>query len=126
MQPTKKLNALLWTVQVLLAALFLFAGWVKLTMPAATLAHMSPFPVAFLRFIAVAEISGALGLILPWAFRIRPELTPLAASGLVIIMVGATLSTVSVAPVSAALLPTVVGVLATFVARSRSAQVPAR
>ena len=126
MKPTKTINALLWTVQVLLAALFLFAGWAKLGMPAATLAHLSPFPVAFLRFIGVAEIAGAFGLILPWALRIRPDLTPLAASGLVIIMVGATVSTVVVGPAAGAVVPAVAGILAAVVARSRYHQVPAR
>jgi hypothetical protein len=119
MQPTKKVNALLWTVQLLLAALFLFAGGMKLSAPAAALAQMSPLPVAFLKFIGVAEVAGALGLILPWALRIRPELTPLAASGLVVIMVGATVVTAALGPAAPALVPAVVGVLAAFVARSR-------
>jgi uncharacterized membrane protein YphA (DoxX/SURF4 family) len=126
MPPTKKVNALLWTVQVLLAALFLFAGGMKLTAPAAALAQMSPLPVAFLKFIGVAEVAGALGLILPWALRIRPELTPLAASGLVVIMVGATVVTVALGPVAPAVLPAVLGSLAAVVARSRWQQAPAR
>ncbi len=126
MQPTKTSNVLLWTVQVLLAALFLFAGGMKLAAPAAGLAPMSPLPVAFLKFIGMAEVAGALGLILPWALRIRPGLTPLAAAGLVIIMVGATVVTVALGPVAPALIPAVVGGLATFVARSRWREVPSR
>ena len=126
MQPTKKVNALLWTVQVLLAALFLFAGGMKVAAPAAALAQMSPLPVAFLKFIGVAEVAGALGLILPWGLRIQPALTPLAAAGLVIIMVGATVVTVVIGPVAPALVPAVVGVVAAFVARSRWHQAPSR
>ncbi len=126
MQPTKKVNALLWTVQVLLAALFLFAGGMKVAAPAAALAQMSPLPVAFLKFIGVAEVAGALGLILPWGLRIQPALTPLAAAGLVIIMVGATVVTVVIGPVAPALVPAVVGVVAAFVARSRWQQAPSR
>jgi hypothetical protein len=126
MQPTKKVNALLWTVQVLLAALFLFAGGMKLAAPAAALAQMSPLPVAFMKFIGVAEVAGALGLILPWALRIRPALTPLAATGLVIIMVGATVATLVTGPAAAAVLPALLSVLAAFVARSRWQHAPYR
>jgi uncharacterized membrane protein YphA (DoxX/SURF4 family) len=126
MQPTKAVNALLWTVQVLLAALFLFAGGMKVAAPAAALAQMSPLPAAFLKFIGVAEVTGALGLILPWALRIQPGLTPLAAAGLVIIMVGATVVTVVTGPAAPAAIPAVVGVLAAVVARRRWQHVPAR
>ena len=77
-------NVLLWTAQVLLAALFLFAGGMKLILPAAQLAKQSPLPVLFLQFIGICEVLGALGLILPSLTRIRPDLTPLAATGLVI------------------------------------------
>src|SRR5262245_56289176 len=81
----------LWTVQGMLAALFLFAGGMKLVMPIeAMTAQMPEIPGAFLRFIGVAETLGALGLILPGLLRIRPGLTPLAAAGLVIILLGAT------------------------------------
>jgi hypothetical protein len=47
-------------------------------------------PGWFLRFLGVAAVLGALGLVLPGLLRIRPGLTPLAAAGLVIIMIGAT------------------------------------
>jgi uncharacterized membrane protein YphA (DoxX/SURF4 family) len=76
----------LWIIQILLALLFLFAGGSKLAMPAAQLTGQTPLPALFLRFIGVAEIAGALGLILPGALRIRPGLTPLAAACLTIIM----------------------------------------
>src|SRR5262249_42105566 len=85
-----KANVALWVVQGVLAALFLFAGYSKLAMPATTLAAMSHLPGAFMRFIAIAELAGALGLVLPGVLRTRTELTPIAASGLVIIMIGAT------------------------------------
>ena len=80
----------LWIVQVLLAALFLFAGVMKLILPLDKMTGPVPVPGLFLRFIGVCETLGALGLILPGLFRIRPGLTPLAAAGLVIIMLGAT------------------------------------
>src|ERR1700722_11806831 len=100
----------LWIVQILLALIFLFAGGIKLVLPAAQLTGQTPLPAPFLRFIGVAEIAGALGLILPGALRIRPGLTPLAAAGLTIIMIGATVTTVMTTSATMALLPFVVGI----------------
>ena len=76
-------------------------------------------PVLFLRFIGACEILGALGLILPGLFRIRPGLTPLAAAGLVIIMIGATVTTAAVMGPQLAVIPLVVGLLAASVAYGR-------
>src|SRR5207248_310295 len=92
---TNKSNAALWVIQGLLAALFLFAGGFKLALPLAALAKVSPLPAAFLKFIGVCEVTGAVALILPGLLRIRTGLTPLAAAGLVIIMIGATVVTVA-------------------------------
>jgi hypothetical protein len=78
-----------------------------------------PLPGLFVRFIAVCEVLGAIGLILPWLLRIRPGLTPLAAAGLVIIMIGATVYTLAAGDVASALMPLVVGILAVFVAYGR-------
>ena len=83
------MNRLLWVIQVVLALLFLFAGGAKLFMSAADLTAQTPLPAAFLRIIGVMEILGGLGLVLPGLLRIQVKLTPLAAAGLVIIMVGA-------------------------------------
>jgi len=107
----------LWTVQVLLAALFLFAGVTKLVMPVEALTAQSELPGGFLRFIGAAECLGAIGLILPGVLGIRRELTPLAAAGLVVIMIGATVLSLGQGPL--ALIPFAVGVLAAFVACGR-------
>jgi uncharacterized membrane protein YphA (DoxX/SURF4 family) len=119
---------LLWVAQVLLAALFLFAGVVKLMMPPAVLAAQGPFPAGFLYFIAVVEVVGGIGVLLPSLLRVRPGLAPLAAAGLVLIMVGATISTMLTIGIGAALLPLVTGIVAAFVAygRWRLAPVPER
>ena len=85
------MNRALWTTQGLLSALFLFAGSVKLMMPLEEMAAQTGLPGPFILFIGVAEIAGALGLILPGLLRIQTGLTPLAAAGLVIIMIGATI-----------------------------------
>ena len=109
----------LWIVQGLLAALFLFAGGFKLVTPMAALAHVSPLPAAFLKFIGACEVLGALGLVLPGLFRVRLGLTPLAAVGLVVIMLGAVVVTAMTQNVPAAAFPLAIGVLATLVAVSR-------
>jgi uncharacterized membrane protein YphA (DoxX/SURF4 family) len=109
----------LWIIQVLLAALFLFAGVIKLILPIEEMTQQIQMPGPFLRFIGVCEVLGALGLILPGLLHIRTGLTPLAAAGLVIIMIGATVVTLATGPAVLALLPLVVGCLAAFVAYSR-------
>jgi hypothetical protein len=113
------INYALWTVQVLLAILFLFAGGAKLVLPPEALKGPVALPVLFLRFIGVCEMLGAIGLILPRLLRIRPGLTPLAAAGLVIIMIGATVINLMGAGVAFPLITLVVGVLAAFVAYGR-------
>jgi uncharacterized membrane protein YphA (DoxX/SURF4 family) len=109
----------LWTVQALLALTFLFAGGTKLVMSAEDLTKDIALPAVFLRFIGVCEVLGAIGLILPGVLRIGRGLTPMAAAGLVIIMVGATAITVASMGVAPAVFPLVVGLLAAFVGYNR-------
>ena len=116
----------LWIVQGLLAALFLFAGGVKLVMPIAELEKQTGMPGWFLRFISVAELLGALGLVLPGLLRIRPGLTPLAAAGLVIIMLGATVLNLRGGDLFSTGVTVVVGLLAAFVAYGRWKIAPLR
>jgi hypothetical protein len=113
------MNRVLWIAQGVLAAVFAFAGASKLITPPEVLAMMSPFPVTFVQCIGVCEVLGAVGLILPLALRIRPELTALAALGLTVIMVGATLSTLAMGAGVLALMPGVLGVLVAGVAYGR-------
>lgn len=114
----KPITYVLWILQVLLAALFIFGGAMKLIMP---YEQMTQGPVVFseffLRFIGVAELLGGLGLILPSLLRIKPILTPLAAAGLVIIMIGATVTSLELGAM--ALIPLVTGLLLAFVAYGR-------
>ena len=107
----------LWTAQALLAAMFVFAGSMKFVMSAEDMGGM--FPLAFLRFIGVCEVLGGLGLILPGILNIRRGLTPLAASGLAIIMVGAVVSTIIDMGVVPALFPFAIGLVAALVVRAR-------
>jgi DoxX-like protein len=112
-------NYLLWTIQMLLALLFLFAGGIKLVLPIEAMTKEILLPGWFLRFIGVAEMMGALGLVLPWFFRIKRILTPVAASGLVIIMIGATIITIASGSIGAAVTPFVVGMLLSLIAYGR-------
>jgi hypothetical protein len=120
-------NVTLWVVQGLLAALFLFAGVMKLVLPVEAMAGPVALPGLFLRFIGVCESLGAVGLILPGLLRIHQELTPVAAAGLVIIMAGATVITMIGGAIAPALVPLIVGVLAASVAcgRTRTARLAA-
>lgn len=113
------MNKALWIAQGLLAAIFLFTGGLKLILPIEELTKQIPLPGLFVRFIAVCEVLGAIGLILPGLFHIRPTLTPLAAAGLVIIMIGATAVTLATAGIALALIPLVVGSLSAFVGYGR-------
>jgi hypothetical protein len=116
----------LWIVQALLAVVFLFTGGMKLLLPLEELTAQFPGPGWFVRFLGLAEVLGALGLILPGLLRIRPGLTPLAAAGLMIIMIGATVITPMLMDAALALIPLVLGLLAGFVAYGRWRVAPLR
>jgi uncharacterized membrane protein YphA (DoxX/SURF4 family) len=115
------MNIALWIIQALLALLFLFAGGMKLVLPIEEMIKQMPLPLPgwFVRVIGVVEVLGATGVILPWLLRIRPGLTPLAAAGLVIVMIGAIMYSLAAGDVASALMPLVVGILAAFVAYGR-------
>lgn len=123
------MNIVLWIIQILLALLFLFAGGMKLIVPVEQLLAMgSPnqiiLPGLLLKFIGVCEVLGALGLILPGLLHKKPSLTPLAAVGLVILMIGAVALSVAADGVVAGIVPLITGVLCAFVAYGRSRLVP--
>jgi putative oxidoreductase len=121
---TRKSKVGLWIAQGVLAALFIFGGGYKLVAPAAQLAAIIPLPPLFIKFIGLCEFTGGLGLVLPGIFRIRTDLTPLAATGLTIIMVGAVITTVLTVGTAPAIFPFVVGVLTTTVACGRRQRAP--
>lgn len=119
MKRSRTANLALWTLQVLLAALFLFAGIFKLSMPAAELARQTGLPALFMQFVSLAEVAGGLGLLLPGLVRVHRELTPVAASGLALIMIGAVVTSALRISIGAAVLPFVVGALLLVVVRGR-------
>jgi len=110
----------LWIVQGLLALLFLFAGISKFTMPADEVTGTTTLPLWFFQFIGVAEVAGALGLVLPGVTGIKPALTTFAAGGLVIIMAGATGMTLITISAPLALMPLVTGLLCGYVVYART------
>jgi uncharacterized membrane protein YphA (DoxX/SURF4 family) len=115
----RTLSIALWSIQIVLALIFLFAGSMKLILPIEMMTAQMPLPGLFLRFIGVAEVAGALGLILPGVTRIQRGLTPLAACGLLVIMAGAVVLTLASAGISGAVVPLVVGILAACIASGR-------
>ncbi|MEJ3659174.1 DoxX family protein [Actinomycetes bacterium KLBMP 9759] len=109
-----------WIVSVLLALAFLFIGGTKVLMPVADMAAGSHgIPVVLLKIAGVAEVLGAVGLVLPAATRIMPVLTPVAAAGLTLTMVGATAIDIGLGIYALAAQTAVLGLLAAFVAWAR-------
>lgn len=122
------LDVALWVVQGLLALMFVMSGLMKAFMPVAAVAEAAPWaaemPSALVRLIGVAELMGALGLILPAALRIKPVLTPLAATGLLTVMVLAAGFHASRAEWSGIATTVVLGAMAAFVAWGRFKKAP--
>ncbi|OBK63190.1 hypothetical protein A5656_09585, partial [Mycobacterium gordonae] len=88
------MNALLWTLQIALATVFAGSGLAKISQPKERLiaigqTGVTPFPLPVIRFTAFCELLGAIGILLPWLTGVGRFLTPLAAGGFAIVMVGA-------------------------------------
>ncbi|MET9002158.1 DoxX family protein [Amycolatopsis sp. NPDC004169] len=89
------MNVVLWIAAGLLAALYLGAGGMKLATPREKLLEnpnmgwAGDFSDAAVKGIGAVEVLAAIGLILPQALDIAPVLTPLAATGLVLVQIGA-------------------------------------
>lgn len=121
------MNYALWIVQALLALFFaLGSGAPKLLLPSETLPMPIPLSSAFLRFIGVAEVLGGIGLVLPGLLRVWPSLTPLAAAGLVLVTVGATVYQLAAGEVGNTLFAVTMGLLCGFVAYGRWKLAPHR
>jgi uncharacterized membrane protein len=115
------MNIALWILQALLGALFIFAGGIKLITPMEEMMKQMPMalPGWFVLFTGVVELLGGIGLILPRLLGIRPGLVPLAAAGLVIVMIGATVYSLAAGQGASSMIPLAVGVLCAFVAYGR-------
>lgn len=122
---TRTVDHALWATQILVALLFLFAGSMKFIMPAEKMQQGAiVLPLAFMYFIGICECLGALGLVLPGLTRVHTELTPLAAAGLTIIMIGATTVSILAIGVAAGIFPALVGVATAWIAYGRTRVAP--
>lgn len=117
------MNIFLWIVAGVLAAVFLLAGAMKVTRPKEKLVGMMqwavPVPEPRLKALGVAEVLGAIGLILPRALNIAPVLTPVAAVGCAIVMTGATIVHTRMKDYKGLGMPVVLLILAVIVAAGR-------
>lgn len=125
-------NIVLWILQVVLAGMFLMAGSMKVTKPIDELNVMMPWTTALsgilIRTIGACEILGALGLILPSLLRIKPWLTPMAATALLLVMLMAAIFHATRGEFSAIGFNTFMGIIAGLIAwgRFRKAPISAR
>jgi uncharacterized membrane protein YphA (DoxX/SURF4 family) len=114
------MNIVLWILQLLLASVFLWHGWLYFSPPAELVELMNAqFSQGFRVFIGVAELLGAVGLILPGVTRILPGLTPIAATGLMLVPGSATFYHLSRGEIGTAIFPLILCILAIFVAYIR-------
>lgn len=126
---SKALNITLWIAQSILAALFLMAGVMKFTTSIeaqrSQMEWANHVSEGLIYFAGIAEIMGAIGLLLPSIFKIKPELTPWAAVGLALVMVLALVLNISIGEMNAMGLLLIVA-LALFVAWGRFKKAPIR
>jgi|SRR5215204_6046268 len=119
------MNIVVWVVTGLLAAVFLMAGAMKLAKSKEQLlkdpqmAWAGDFSPGVIKLIGVAEVLGALGLVLPGAFDVATALVPAAAIGLALVMVGAFITHLRRRETQGAVTTFVLFALAVFVAVER-------
>jgi uncharacterized membrane protein YphA (DoxX/SURF4 family) len=114
------MNITLWILQALLAAAFAAHGWMLVSPPPEMLPIMNEqLGVGFRLFLGVAEIAGAIGLLLPAMTRRMPWLTPLAAACLAFVVASATVLHLSRSETGSAITTSILFLLAVFVAYGR-------
>jgi uncharacterized membrane protein YphA (DoxX/SURF4 family) len=121
-QKIKTMNTALWIAQGILA-IFIIAGFIKLTQPKEKLAERMPWVNSFssiqVKLIGLSQILGGIGVILPWLTGIAPVLTPIAASGLALVMVFAAIYHIMHKEYSSIGINFFFGAIAVFVAYGR-------
>lgn len=114
------MKIIVWIASILLAVAFVAIGGMKVVTPADVLQQSANgVPVTLLKVAGTAEMLGALGLVLPAATRILPVLTPLAASGLVLTMIGATTTNIVIGAYAIVPMTVVLGIVSALVAWAR-------
>jgi uncharacterized membrane protein YphA (DoxX/SURF4 family) len=120
------MNTITWILTAVLAAVFTISGFAKSTMSrdrliASGQTGIAPFPMPLVRIVAVCELLAVAGLFAPWLTETARVLTPLAAVGLSIVMIGAATSHASLKEPKSVAANTILLALAAFVAASRFA-----
>ncbi len=122
------IHVALWILQLSLAVVFAIAGWTKLADAGEPLKAAVPWiadvPTPLVKLIGLAEILGALGLVFPSLARIRPHLTPVAASCLTTIMMLAIAFHWYRGDTAVVILPAVLALASAVVAYGRFRKVP--
>jgi uncharacterized membrane protein YphA (DoxX/SURF4 family) len=126
-KPSMALNITLWVAQFLLASSLVWAGFMKLFQPE-KVAAMWPWAGqvsdALVKFTGIVDLLGAIGLILPAMLRIKPKLTPIAALGVVALMITASIFHIVRGEASSIGANIVFGIIATFIAWGRFTKAP--
>lgn len=119
----KTMHILLWIAQILLGLTLIWAAYAKLAQPIDQLEAMWPWTgsvsPAFVRLTGVIDLLGALGVLLPTLFRFKPILTPIAATGIVLLMISASVFHICRGEASQIGFNIIFGVIAAFVAYGR-------
>jgi putative oxidoreductase len=126
----KAANITAWILQILLGGMFIMTGAMKTFTPVEQLAGSLPWvtqvPLALVKFIGLAELLGGLGLILPSLLKIKTKLTPIAAIGIVLIMIFASIFHISRGETNVIGMNFILAALAGLVARLRLKKTPLR
>lgn len=114
------MNLVLWILQLLLAAAFVAHGWMLVAPPPELLPIINEeLGVPFRLFLGVAEIAGAIGLLLPALTRVKPWLTSVAAACLAFVVASATVLHLYRGETGPAATTVILFLLAVFVAYGR-------
>lgn len=127
-KPSTAIHLALWVAQVILASSLVWAAGMKLVQPIEKLAAMWPWtdqvPVALVKITGLLDLLGAVGLILPSLLHTRPYLTPIAAIGIIALMIVASIFHIARGEVSLIGVNIAFALIAAFIAWGRSKKVP--
>lgn len=119
----KTMHILLWVAQILLGITLIWAAYLKLFQPIEQLKVMwawtGEVSPTLVKFTGVIDLLGALGILLPALFRFKPILVPIAALGIVLLMISASIFHICRGEASQIGFNVVFGAIAAFVAYGR-------
>lgn len=123
-KPAKALNIILWGAQILLSLCLIWASWMKWFTPAEELAGMWPWTgdvsSGFVKFTGIIDLAGGLGLILPPLLKMNRKLVPLAAIGIIVLMICAGIFHISRGEADTITPNLIFALIAAFIAWGRS------